>query len=156
MQARMKNPAMTVPDALPALLALGGAIRKGGVPESLLALVTLRASQINGCAFCVDMHARELLAAGESQERVFSVAAWHDSPLYTPAERAALALAEAATRLSDRSEGVSDTIWSEAARHFDERVLGVLILAIAGVNFWNRVNVVVRQLPGVVPHTEAA
>jgi AhpD family alkylhydroperoxidase len=102
MHARMSNPVMTVPDALQALSALGAAAKKGGVPSTTLYLVHLRASQINGCSYCVDMHARELKQAGATDERIFAVAAWRDSPHFTEPERAALALTEAATRLSDR------------------------------------------------------
>jgi AhpD family alkylhydroperoxidase len=104
MQARMKNPVMIVPDAMQALYALGAAAKKGGVPSRTLDLVHLRASQINGCSLCVDMHARDLKKAGESDERLFAVAAWREAPYFTDAERAALALTEAATRLSDRAD----------------------------------------------------
>lgn len=154
----MKNPAFVVPNALSALYALGGAVRKAGVPPVVLYLSSLRAAQINGCAFCVDMHARELVAAGESQERVFGVAAWRDSPFYSAAERAALALTEAATRLADRSDGVPDDVWAEAARHFEETALAALVLNIASINFWTRVNVTTRQVARsvVVPETEVA
>src|SRR5262245_61818106 len=106
MQARMKNPAVIVPDAMPALLALGKAAQKGGVPSRTLLLVHLRASQINGCSVCVDMHSRELKRASETDERLFGVAAWRESPYFTDAERAALALTEAATRLSDKADPV--------------------------------------------------
>jgi AhpD family alkylhydroperoxidase len=145
MQARMKHPAMIVPDAMQALRALGAASRKGGVPERTLYLLQLRASQINGCSYCVDMHARELKEAGDSDSRIVAVSAWRDSPFFTDAERAALDLTEAATRLSDRSDPVPDAIWNEAARHFDETSLGVLVLNIALINLWNRLNVTTRQ-----------
>src|SRR5262245_26715523 len=102
MQARMKNPVMIVPDALKALQALGKAATQGGVPSATLGLIHLRASQINGCSLCVDMHAREFKQEGETNERIFAVAAWREAPYFTDAERAALALAEAATRLSDQ------------------------------------------------------
>jgi AhpD family alkylhydroperoxidase len=108
----------------------------------------VRASQINGCSFCADMHARELKEAGERDERIFAVAAWHDSSVFTDAERAALALTEAATRLSDRSDPVPDGIWREATQHYDEPDLGVLILNIAMINFWNRINVPTKQVAG--------
>jgi AhpD family alkylhydroperoxidase len=148
MHARMSNPVMTVPDALQALSALGAAAKKGGVPSTTLYLVHLRASQINGCSYCVDMHARELKQAGATDERIFAVAAWRDSPHFTEPERAALALTEAATRLSDRADPVPDGIWEEAARHYDEPALAVLILNIALINFWNRLNVPTRQVAG--------
>ena len=98
MQPRMKNPAMIVPDAMQALLALGASAAKGGVPPWTLGLVHLRASQINGCSLCVDMHPRILKKAGETDERLFALAAWRDAPYFTDAERAALALTEAVTR----------------------------------------------------------
>ena len=147
-QARMKNPAMIVPDVMQALLALGAAAKKGGVPSRTLDLVYLRASQINGCSVCVDMHARDLKKAGETDERLFGVAAWRESSYFTGAERAALALAEAATRLSDRADPVPDEVWDEAARHYDEPALAVLVVNIALINFWNRINATTRQVAG--------
>ena len=147
MQVRMKNPVFTVPHAMQSALALGDAIKKG-VDGKLLTMVHLRASQINGCSFCVDMHARELKEAGESDERLWSVAAWRESPLFSDAERAALALTEAATRIADKGDAVPDDIWNDAAKHYDERALGVIVLNIAMINFWNRVNVMVRQAAG--------
>ena len=148
MNARMPNPVTLVPDALPALYAVSAAIRKSGIPDTTLYLVHLRASQINGCSFCVDMHARELKEAGERDERLWAVAAWRESPLFTDAERAALALAEAATRISDRPDPVSDEVWAEAARHYDQPKLAALILNIAMINLWNRINVPIRQVAG--------
>ena len=151
LQSRMQNPAILVPNALQALLGVVGVIKNGPVPSSTLELVNLRASQINGCGFCVDMHARDLKKAGESDERVFAVAAWRESPYFTDAERAALALTESATRLSDRGDAVPDEIWEEAARHYNESELAVLILNIGLINFWNRLNVSVRQVAGSIP-----
>jgi AhpD family alkylhydroperoxidase len=148
MQARMTNIAMLVPDALQALLALGKSAKNAGLPQRTALLVHLRASQINGCSYCVDMHARELKHAGETDQRVFAVAAWREAPFFTEAERAALALAEAATRLSDREDPVPDAIWSEAARHYDEPALAALIIEIGAINIWNRFNVVTRQVAG--------
>src|SRR5438270_696134 len=148
MQSRMNNPAMVIPDAMKALRDLSSAVGKCGVPKSTLGLVELRASQINGCGVCVDMHARLMRQAGETDERLFAVAAWRDAPYFSDAERAALALTEAVTRLSDRAEGVSDEVWKEAARHFDEKGLAGLVLAIASVNVWNRLNVATRQVAG--------
>jgi len=147
MQPRLKNPLFTIPHALQNLLAFADTMKKG-VPESTLTLVQLRASQINGCSYCVDMHSRELKQGGESDERLWSVAAWRESPLYTEAERAALALTEAATRISDRADPVPDDVWNEAAKHFDEKALGVLVLNIALINLFNRINVTVRQTAG--------
>src|SRR5262245_26594762 len=120
MQARMKNPAMLIPEAMAAIQALQTAVQKGGVPPKTLALVHLRASQINGCSTCVDMGGCSAKKSGESDERLFSVAAWRHTPYFTDAERAALALTEAVTRLSDRADPVSDEVWSEAARHYEE------------------------------------
>src|SRR5206468_3555543 len=148
MEARMRNIAMIVPDAMQALHALKGSTEKGGVPSRTLGLVELRASQINGCSVCVDMHARSLKKAGETDERLFAVAAWRDAPYFTDAERAALALTEAVTRLSDRADPVPDEIWKEAARHYDEPALAALIIAIANINVWNRLNVATRQVAG--------
>jgi AhpD family alkylhydroperoxidase len=144
----MKNPAAIVPGAMQAIQALHAATEKGGVPPTTLGLVHLRASQINGCSSCVDSGTRYAKKAGESDERLFAVAAWREAPYFTDAERAALALTEAVTRLSDRADPVPDTIWGEAARHYDERALGALILSIATTNVFNRLNVTTRQVAG--------
>ncbi len=144
MQARMKNPAMIVPGAMQSLLALAKAAEQGGVPKRTLDLVHLRVSQINGCSVCVDM----TFQSGKIDEGVFAVSAWRDAPYFTDAERAALALSEAVTRLSDRSDPVPDEIWDEAARHYDEPALASLILYIAMTNVWNRLNVTTRQVAG--------
>ena len=148
MQARMKNPAMIVPDAMSALMGLSAASMKGGVPPSTSLLVQLRASQINGCSVCVDMHSREMKHAGEPDERIFMVAAWREAPYFTDAERAALALTEALTRLADRPDPVSDELWNEATRHYDERQLASLLLGIGAINVWNRLNAATRQISG--------
>jgi len=148
MHARMANPVMTVPGLLPALQSVSALTNKSGVPATTLYLITLRASQINGCSFCVDMHSRELKQAGERDERIWAVGAWRESALFSDAERAALALTEAATRIADRPDPVSDEVWAEAARHYDEPKLASLILNIAMINFWNRVNVPIRQPVG--------
>ena len=156
MQARMMNPAMVVPEAMQALMALGAATKNGGVPEKTLGLMHLRASQINGCGVCLDMHARMARHEGETDERMFAVAAWREAPYFTDAERAALALTEAATRLSDRSDPVPDDVWNEAARHYDEKALAVLVLQIALINVWNRVNVTTKQIAGEWMKSEEA
>jgi AhpD family alkylhydroperoxidase len=148
MQARMKNPAMILPGAMQAMLALNAVTEKSGVPAKTLGLVHLRASQINGCGVCVDMHPRMLKHAGETEERLFAVAAWRDTPYFSAAERAALALAEAVTRLSDRPDPVPDEVWADAAQHYDEQELAALLLAISMVNVWNRLNVATRQVAG--------
>jgi AhpD family alkylhydroperoxidase len=150
MQARMSNPAMIVPDAMEALQALGTSVEQAGVPPRTLNLVHLRASQINGCSLCTDMHACDLKQAGETDQRLFAVAAWRESPYFTDAERAALALTEAVTRLSDRADPVPDEIWDEAARQYDEPALAALVIAIANVNVWNRLNVTTKQVAGSV------
>jgi AhpD family alkylhydroperoxidase len=147
----MKNPALLNSKAMQALQAFGMAAENHGVPPQTLQLVHLRASQINSCCVCLDMHARYLKQAGETDERLFAVAAWRESPHFTDAERAALALTEAATRLSDRADPVPDDVWNEAARHYDEPALGALVLAIAAINAWNRINVTTRQIAGSVP-----
>ena len=151
MEARMTNPALTVPGAMQGLMALGKSATNAGVSHELLALVHLRASQINGCSVCVDMHARELKKAGETDERIFAVAAWRDAPYFTDAERAALALAESVTRLSDRTDPVPDDVWDDAADSFDEAALGALLIAIATVNVWNRLNAATKQVAGSIP-----
>ncbi len=148
MTARTANPATAVPGALPALLALARATEVDGLPESTRYLVHLRVSQLNGCAVCVQLHAEDLLKAGESTERVVAVAAWRDSPHFDAAERAALALSEAATRMADRPDPVPDDVWADAARHFAEPALGALVLTIALINTWNRLNVTTRQVAG--------
>ncbi|MGI8329720.1 carboxymuconolactone decarboxylase family protein [Actinomadura scrupuli] len=148
MEARMGHPAMVVPGAMKALVALSESAERIGLPKQLLDLVHLRASQINGCGVCVDMHARDLNKAGESAERLLAVAAWRDTPYFTEAERAGLALTEAVTRLGDRADPVPDEIWAEAARHYDERELAALLISIASVNAWNRLNAATRQVAG--------
>ena len=147
MQARMKNPVMILPDALPALLAVNKAA-ENGLPSITRQLVHLRASQINGCSVCVDMHSRELKKAGEPDHRLYTVAAWRDTPYFTDAERAALALTEAVTRLSDREDAVPDAVWQDAARHYDEPALAALLVQIGLINMFNRVNVATRQVSG--------
>ena len=146
MQARMSNPVMILPDAMKALHALGASAEKSGLPSRTIGILQLRASQINGCSVCVDMHSRDLKKAGETDERLFALAAWRDAPYFTEAERAALALTEAITRLSDRPDPVPDEIWDEAARHYDEPALAALLLSIALINVWNRLNVSTRQV----------
>lgn len=145
---RMKNPALVLPDALAAVQALVAAAQTGGVDEKTLGLVHMRASQINGCSFCVDYGWKAAKKVGESPERLLAVSAWRESPYFDDAERAALALAESVTRLSDRPDPVPDEVWDEAARHFDERELAALLLWIAMTNVFNRINVATRQPAG--------
>ena len=145
MQARMKNPALVLPDTMQAINALYKAVHTAGLPKQVLDLVHLRASQINGCSPCVDAGARAAKKAGMSDEKLFAVAAWRETPYFTDAERAALALAEAATRLSDRADPVPDSVWDDAAKHYDERQLAALVLWIATTNFFNRLNATTKQ-----------
>lgn len=148
MQPRLEHPAMTVPDAMAALKAAAASVRATGLRPELLELVNLRASQINGCSVCVELHARNLKEAGASDERIFAVAAWRETPYFDEAERATLALTEAVTRLADRPEPVPDPIWQDAADHFDNKQLAGLVLAIANINVWNRLNAATRQMAG--------
>src|SRR4051812_35140304 len=134
MQARIKSPALTLPGAFDAMMALSKSVAAGDVPRATLELMNLRASQINGCAVCLDMHSRALKKLGEPDERLFAVAAWREAPYYSDAERAALALTEAVTRVADRSDPVPDEIWREAAQHYSETALASLVLSISLIN----------------------
>jgi len=145
MKARMTNPALVIPEAREALIALKKTTEGQGVPEATLDLVELRASQLNGCSACVDMHWRMARKKGESDERLFSVAAWREAPFFSDSERAALSLAESMTRLADQADAVPDHVWNDVAEHFDEKARAALIVAIANINVWNRLNVAVRQ-----------
>jgi AhpD family alkylhydroperoxidase len=147
MTARMTNPAFVVDGAMDALMALGKATRRARLPIEV-ELIHLRASQINGCSVCVDMHTKGARKHGESEERIAAVAAWRDTPYFSDAERAALALTESLTRIADSADGVPDEIWDEAASHFDETQLGALVLEIGQINVWNRLNVATRQIAG--------
>lgn len=148
MQSRMKSPAITLPGAYDALHTLDKIAEKGGVPRVTLEFVKLRASQINGCSGCVDLHSRSLRKLGEKDERIFAVSAWREAPYYSDAERAAIALAEAASRLSDRADPVPDEVWNEAARHYNEAQLSALVMSIGLINLWNRLNAATRQIGG--------
>jgi AhpD family alkylhydroperoxidase len=148
MQSRMKSPALTVPGAMDALQTLHKATQSSDLPRTIFELVHVRVGQINGCSVCVDMHCRVLKKVGESDARVFALAAWREAPYYTEAERAALALAETATRLSDRADAVTDEVWKEASRHFGEAALSALVMTIALANLWNRLNAATRQVGG--------
>lgn len=148
MQSRMNHPVMIIPEAMQALQALAKSTSRSGVPSTTLDLVHLRASQINGCSVCVDMHCRDAKKAGETDERLFAVAAWRETPYFTDAERAALALAEAVTRISDCVDPVPDEIWNEARRHYDERALAGLLIVISTINVWNRLNASTKQVVG--------
>jgi AhpD family alkylhydroperoxidase len=134
------------PGAYKAVLGMETYARANNDPV-LYHLVKLRASMINGCAFCVDMHSREALAEGEDSRRLFGVAAWHEGPFYTDRERAALALTDAVTRLGQ--DGVSDEVWDAAAKEFNPEELGNLLIAIATINVWNRLSISTRKQPPV-------
>jgi AhpD family alkylhydroperoxidase len=144
----MTNPALLLPEALEAALALSASTAKGDLPPRVSELVMLRASQINGCSVCVDMHSRALKKLGEKDTRIFAVSAWREAPYYSDAERAALALTEAASRLSDRADPVPDEVWKEAARHYDEPQLAALVMSIGLINLFNRLNAATRQVTG--------
>ena len=148
LKARMTNVVMSVPGFMDAMTALHACAEKSGLSSQLLEMVALRASQINGCSVCVDMHTRRLRKAGEPEERVFTVAAWREAPYFTDAERAALALTESATRISDSQDPVPDAVWNEAAKYYEEPKLAGLLIAISGINVWNRLNVATRQPSG--------
>ena len=152
MEARMNQPAMVVPDAMEALESLSKAIkvsaRKNGLLAHTLNLVNIRASQINGCSMCLYIHTSDARKLGETDDRLLAVAAWRESPLFSEAERAALDLTEAATRLSDRGDQVPDEVWQAATRHYDEAALATVILGIASINLWNRLNVATKQVAG--------
>lgn len=154
MSPRIKNIASTSPDALQALLAFGAAAERGGVAQKTHALMHLRASQINGCATCIEFALDVLQKANERPERLLTVAAWRDTPYFDESERAALALTESATRLSDRADAVPEEIWAEAARHYNEAQLASLVMSIAAINSWNRLNVVTRQMAGSIPQPQ--
>nr|WP_243901156.1 carboxymuconolactone decarboxylase family protein [Glycomyces sp. NEAU-S30] len=141
----MTSPAMVLPDAYKAIGALNKAISATSVPEPTLELVHLRASQINGCAGCVVFGIDQAKQRGETDDRLHSVAVWRESPLFTDAERAALALTEAATRIADRPDAVTDEIWLEATKHFGEEELAAILLMIGMTNLFNRLNVPTRQ-----------
>ncbi|MEV7192979.1 carboxymuconolactone decarboxylase family protein [Streptomyces sp. NPDC093510] len=148
MENRLKNKNTDNPDLWTAIKHLHKAIGAGGVDPKLLTLVHLRASQINGCSACVYASVTGGRKAGETDERLHSVVAWREAPFFTDAERAALALAEGATRLQDGAEGVSDKIWDEVNVHFTEEQIGALSLEIALTNFFNRLNRTVKEPAG--------
>ena len=152
MQPRMDNPALSVPGALEALQGLsqaaGEAARKAGVPETTIDLVSLRASQINGCAVCLDMHSRAATGRGISPQQLATLAAWRDAPYFDEAERAVLALTEAGTRLADRADAVPDELYEAAAKYYDDQGIAAIVTSIAAINAWNRLNVITGQVAG--------
>lgn len=145
MRARL-DPRKVVPDAMKAMSALHAYVHDCGLEHNLLELVKLRASQINGCAWCMDMHTKELRAAGESEQRLYLLSAWRECPFYSERERAALAWTEAVTRLENGD--VPDDVFALARTQFDEQELVKLTLAIVAINGANRVNVAFRAVPG--------
>jgi len=147
-QPRLLNPAAMMPDALEGIQKMLVAVQKGGLSPSILALTHMRASQINGCSSCIEGTINHELRSGDLDDRLLAVAAWHDSSRFAADERAALALTECMTRLDDRADAVPDDIWQAAAEHFDDRGLAALVLHIALVNLFNRVNVTTRQPAG--------
>jgi AhpD family alkylhydroperoxidase len=144
----MTNPAMLLPDANKGVQNIFKAVMQGGVTGPTLELVHLRASQINGCAPCVFGGVKSALKNGETDERLHQVVAWRESDLFTDAERAALALTEATTRIADRPESVTDEIWAAAAEHFDDKQLAAIVLMIGLTNLFNRVNAATREPAG--------
>lgn len=148
MQPRMPHPIQLLPELLPALQAVSRVSTVASVPHITIALVELRASQINGCSVCVDLHSADLKRSGDTDRRIFAIGAWRDTPWFTPAERAALALAEAVTRLSDRADPVPDEIWNEAREHYNEAEIAALLMAVSAVNVWNRLNAATRAVAG--------
>ena len=117
-------------------------ITDSALPKAVQELVKIRASQINGCGMCTDMHVKDALAAGEDQTRLFLVSAWRDATVFTEAERAALALAEEGTRIADASTGIGEDTWQAVRKHYDEEQVAALIAVIAVINAWNRMNVI--------------
>lgn len=148
--SRLTNPLAVVPEAAPAMQALGQALfasaEAAGLPKRTLFLAYLRASQINGDSVCVELHSRNALAAGDTAKRLMAVAAWRESPDFADGERAALALSEALTRIGDRDDPVPDDVYGEAARHYGEQALATLVAGIATVNLYNRLNAATRQI----------
>ena len=126
----------------------GRVVSESTLPKATQELVKLRASQINGCGYCTDMHSKDAAHAGESQQRLNLVAAWREATVFTEAERAALELAEDGTRLADAAGGVTDEAWAHAAKHYDDEQLGALVALIALINTYNRLNVMVRMPAG--------
>lgn len=148
MQSRMQNPAMVLTDAMGPIQQVLAAVRTGGVDGEILELVHLRVSQINGCSACVDGGAKTARKAGVNEERLATVTAWRETPYFSDEERAALELAEAATRMADRPDAVTDEIWDSAASYFDEKQLAAIVLMIGVTNMFNRLNATTRQIAG--------
>ena len=148
MEPRMTNPATLLPDAVTGVQHIFKATHRGGADPALLELVHLRVSQINGCSACVHSGTANAQKAGETVDRLMMLATWRESDLYSPAERAALAVAEASTRLADTPEAVSDALWADLVAHHDEKAVAAIILMVALTNFFNRINTTVREPAG--------
>jgi AhpD family alkylhydroperoxidase len=138
--------ARLAPEPVRAMYSLGGYLAGCGLEHSVLELVKLRASQLNGCAFCIDMHTKDARAAGETEQRLYGLWAWRETPFFSERERAALAWTEAVTRLGEH--GVSDAAFAEARKEFSEKELVDLTWAIVAINGWNRVAISFRAVPG--------
>jgi AhpD family alkylhydroperoxidase len=134
------------PNPYDAMGALEHYLAHCAIEPPLLHLVKLRASQLNGCAYCIDMHWKDLRALGDAEQRLYGLDAWHESPYYTPRERAALAWTEAVTLVA--ASRVPDEVYLEAREHFDERAIGDLTLVVATINAWNRLAIAARDVPG--------
>ncbi|MBO1741258.1 carboxymuconolactone decarboxylase family protein [Leifsonia sp. TF02-11] len=147
--ARMPHPAFLLEGGMDALTALSAVGRSTELPAGILHLVTLRASQINGCSWCTVEHTRELRELdGDSDERIAAVAAWRETSYFTQRERAALALTEAVTRVADRPDPVPDALWDEVSTVFTNREIAALLFTIGAINVWNRINAAIRQPAG--------
>jgi AhpD family alkylhydroperoxidase len=138
----------TAGKAMKHVLSVYQVLRESPLPAAVQGLVAMRVSQINGCAVCIDMHSKEALAAGESPERLTMVAVWREASAFTAAERAALELAEAGTRVADAAGGVDDAVWERAAQYYDREQLSALVILISFMNLVNRANVITRQPAG--------
>jgi AhpD family alkylhydroperoxidase len=145
MKARL-NYAKATPGLYDAMDSLDQYIQKSGLETSLVLLVQLRASQLNGCAYCLDMHWKDLRAINEREQRLYSLDAWRECPYYTDRERAALAWTEAVTRVADGH--VPDSVYEEVRPHFSEKELSSLTLVVAAINAWNRLSIAARLVPG--------
>jgi len=145
MEARIKNLHTLLNDQWGPLVALGKSLATSPVPEKTRGLVHLRTSQINGCAVCLD---GQVAKSTETPQRLGAVAVWREAPFFSDAERAALGLAEAITRLADQTDRVPDAVWDEAKRHYDEKALAWLVFEVALANLYNRLNVATRQVAG--------
>jgi AhpD family alkylhydroperoxidase len=145
-RVNLKKLSPSVRKVYDAMLNVESAIGAGGLETTLLNLIRMRASQINGCAYCLDMHAKDLRAAGETEQRIYSLDAWRETPFFNARERAALAWTEAVTDLSDGH--VSDEVFEEVRQEFSEEEIELLTAAVAAINFWNRLNISFRNMPG--------